>query len=129
MYGTVLLSDEERMPSHPLTELPVIFYKSLNRVEPVRDWLRELPEDDRRRIGFDLATVQVGWPVGMPLCRSLGGGLWEVRSNLPSRRIARLLFFVGQGRIGLVHGFIKKTQKTPSHEIDLARQRMEEMMR
>ena len=116
------------MSEYHLAELPVVFYKSSNGSEPVRDWLRELPDDDRRKIGFDLALVQVGWPVGMPLCRSLGGGLWEVRSNLPSRRIARLLFFVGQGRIGLVHGFIKKTQKTPPHEINLARQRMEEMV-
>jgi phage-related protein len=86
-----------------------------------------LPEEDRRKIGIDLATLQVGWPVGMPLCRSLGSGLWEVRTNLPSRRIARILFFVHEGRIGVVHGFIKKTRKAPPDEIDLARQRMKEM--
>jgi len=63
----------------------------------------------------------------MPLCRPLGNGLWEVRSSLPSRRIARLLFFVDGGRIGVVHGFIKKTQKTPADDLDLARQRMKEM--
>ena len=82
--------------------------------EPVRDWLRGLPVEDRQRIGRDLALVQYGWPVGMPLCRALGGGLWEVRSNLPSRRIARLLFFVHEGRIGIVIGFVKKTQRTPA---------------
>ena len=81
------------------------------------DWLRSLPVDDRRAIGTDLATVQFGWPLGMPLCRSLGTGLWEVRSALPSRRIARLLFFVDEGRIGVVHGFIKKTQKTPAEDL------------
>ena len=91
------------------------------------DWLRSLPVDDRRAIGTDLATVQFGWPLGMPLCRSLGAGLWEVRSALPSRRIARLLFFVGEGRIGVVHGFIKKTQKTPAEDLQLARRRMKEM--
>ena len=69
----------------------------------------------------------MGWPIGMPLCRSLGDGLWEVRSNLPSGRIARLLFFVDQGRIGVVHGFIKKTEKTPPDELALARKRMKEM--
>jgi phage-related protein len=88
-----------------------------------------LPADDRRAIGIDLATVQVGWPLGMPLCRSLGTGLWELRSALPSRRIARLLFFVGEGRIGVVHGFIKKTQKTPAEDLQLARRRMKEMQR
>jgi phage-related protein len=86
-----------------------------------------LPDDDRQTIGIDLATVQVGWPVGMPLCRSLGGGLREVRSHLPSRRIARILFFVHEGRRGVVNGFIKKTRKTPADEIELARKRMKEM--
>ena len=84
----------------------------------------------RRRftiIGTDLATVQFGWPIGMPLCRPLGSGLWEVRSSLPSRRIARVLFFVEGDRIGVVHGFIKKTQKTPADDLDLARRRMKEM--
>ena len=78
-------------------------------------------------IGTDLATVQWGWPVGMPLCRPLGQGLWEVRSALPSRRVARLLFFVHRDRIGVVHGFIKKTQKTPADDLELARRRMKEM--
>jgi phage-related protein len=82
-----------------------------------------LPEDDRRRIGIDLATIQVGWPVGMPLCRPLGDGLWEV----PSRRIAHVVFFLHAGRIGVVHGFIKKTQKTPPEELELARKRKQEM--
>jgi phage-related protein len=76
---------------------------------------------------MDLSTVQSGWPIGMPLCRPLGGGLWEVRCSLPSRRIARLLFFAEDGRIGVVHGFIKKTQKTPPEDITLARKRMKEM--
>jgi len=110
-----------------LSEIPIVFYSTSLGVEPVRDWLRSLPDDDRRKIGLDLATVQVGWPVGMPLCRSLGGGLWEVRSTLPSRRIARILFCVHEGRIGIVHGFIKQTRKTPRNEIELARKRMKEM--
>ena len=93
----------------------------------MREWLRSLPEADRRTIGLDLATVQVGWPVGMPLCRPLSAGLWEVRSTLPSRRTARLLFFVHEGRLGVVHGFIKKTQKTPPDDLALARKRMQEM--
>jgi phage-related protein len=115
------------MPGQYLREIPVVFYRTSTGVEPVRDWLRGLPDDDRRKIGLDLATVQVGWPLGMPLCRSLRGGLWEVRSSLPSRRVARLLFFVHEGLIGIVHGFIKKTPKTPPDEIELARKRMKEM--
>lgn len=110
-----------------LAEIPVVFYRSAAGSEPVREWLRSLPAEDRRVIGGDLATLQVGWPIGMPLCRALGGGLWEVRSSLPSRRIARLLFFVADDRIGVVHGFIKKTRKTPAEDIELARRRMKEM--
>jgi phage-related protein len=114
------------MPAR-LVEIPVVFYRSAAGAEPVREWLRDLPAADRRAIGGDLATLQVGWPIGMPLSRSLGGGLWELRSNLPSRRTARLLFFAAEGRLGIVHGFIKKTQKTPAADLDLARRRMKEM--
>ena len=111
----------------PPRAMPVVFYRTAQGVELIREWLRELPEEDRRRIGHDLALVQYGWPVGMPLCRPLGQGLWEVRCNLSSRRIARILFFVHEGRIGVVHGFIKKTQRTPPADLALARQRMQEM--
>lgn len=114
------------VPTHP-TEIPVVFYRSSGGAEPVREWLRGLPEADRRTIGLDLATVQTGWPVGMPLCRPLSAGLWEVRSALTSHRIARILFFVHEGRLGVVHGFIKKTQKTPPDDLALARKRMQEM--
>lgn len=115
------------MAGKRLIEIPVIFYCTARGSEPVLDWLRDLPQEDRRQIGHDLALIQLGWPVGMPLCRSLGDGLWEVRSNLPSHRIARLLFFAHEGRLGIVHGFIKKTQKTPSEDMAIARKRMKEM--
>jgi phage-related protein len=115
------------MATTRLTEIPVVFYRSAGGAEPVLDWLRHLPPDDRRAIGTDLATIQFGWPIGMPLCRPLGRGLWEVRSTLSSRRIARLLFFIQEERIGVVHGFIKKTQKAPPDDLDLARRRMKEM--
>lgn len=111
----------------PPAAMPVVFYRAAAGGEPVRDWLRDLPAADRQSIGRDLAVVQYGWPVGMPLCRALGGGLWEVRTSLPSRRIARVLFFVHEGRIGVVHGFIKKTQRTSPEDLVLARQRMQEM--
>ena len=78
-------------------------------------------------IGRDLMRVQFGWPVGMPLVRSMKDGLWEVRSILPSRRIARLMLCFHENKIVVLHGFIKKTQKTPGEDIDLARRRMGEV--
>ncbi len=69
----------------------------------------------------------MGWPIGMPLCRPLGGGLWETRSTLAGNRIARILFCVTRGYMVLVHGFIKKTQKTPEAELNLARKRQKEV--
>jgi phage-related protein len=78
----------------------------------VLDWLRGLGPKDRALVGQDLMRVQFRWSVGMPLCRPLGDGLWEVRSNLSSNRIARVLFcFTGQ--LVALHGFVKKTQKAP----------------
>jgi len=97
--------------------------------EPVREWLKQLPEDDRNIIGRDLQRVQYRWPVGMPLARSPAKGLWEVRTDLAGNRIARVLFFVEHGRIGVVHGFIKKTRKTPSADIRLALARKKEMLK
>ena len=90
------------------------------------DWLRALEPVDRNIIGQDLMRVQFRWPVGMPLCRPLGGGLWEIRSSLTSNRIARVLFCNVSGRIMALHGFIKKTQKTPDEALKLARKRMNE---
>lgn len=107
-------------------KLPVFFYRTRRGAEPVRDWLKALPAGERRVIGFDLDRVQKQWPVGMPLCRSLGSGLWELRSSLPGNRVARLMFFVEDDEIYVLHGFIKKTQKTPDDEIALARRRLKE---
>ena len=88
--------------------------------------MRALDLADRHAVGLDLMRVQYRWPVGMPLCRSLGDGLWEVRSALPSNRIARVLFSVHQGRIVALHGFVKKTRKTPNEDLVLARKRKRE---
>jgi phage-related protein len=104
----------------------VVFYRSKAGAEIVRDWLRALDERDRNAIGLDLMRVQFRWPVGMPLCRAMGDGLWEVRTSLPSNRIARVLFCVARDRIVVLHGFIKKTQKTPDEELALARKRKKE---
>jgi phage-related protein len=88
----------------------------------VREWLKALPEGERKQVGSDIKAVQYDWPLGLPLVDSLGDGLWEVRSRLPSR-IARTIFFVHDGTIILLHGFIKKTRATPDHERNLAKRR------
>jgi phage-related protein len=108
-------------------EVPVRFYRSETGKEPVRDWLRGLHSEDRRAIGLDLMRVQFGWPIGMPLVRSLKDGLWEVRSSLPSQRIARLVLCFHDNTLVVLHGFIKKTQKTPADDLSLARRRMTEV--
>ncbi len=106
--------------------LPLQFWRSNSGREPTRDWFKELPFKDRAVLGHDLKRVQYGWPIGMPLVKSLGGGLWEVRSSLPSNREARALFIVDQDGIVVLHGFIKKNQKTPLGDLNLARKRMKE---
>jgi phage-related protein len=108
--------------------IPLVFYRTRAGNEPVREWLKALPEDDRRAIGRNLQRLQYRWPVGMPLARPLTNGLSEVRTDLASNRIARVLFFVERGRIGIVHGFNKKTQRTPKPDLDLALRRMKEML-
>ena len=107
-------------------KMPVVFYRTRAGSEVVRDWLRRLDEKDRSAIGQDLMRVQYRWPVGMPLCRAMGEGLWEVRSDLPSNRIARLLFCVLEDKVLVLHGFIKKTQRTPDADLALARKRKRE---
>lgn len=106
--------------------IPVIFYRTRAGVGVVRDWVRALNAGDRNAIGQDLMRVQYRWPVGMPLCRAMGAGLWEVRSSLPSSRIARVLFCVHGGKILVLHAFIKKSQKTPDADLALARKRQRE---
>lgn len=101
--------------------LEVYFYSTASGNEPVKEWLRTLSKEDRRIIGYDIKTVQYGYPIGMPLTRMLQGtnGLEEVRSKL-SDGIARIIFYVENNTIILLHGFIKKTQKTPQKELDTA---------
>lgn len=108
-------------------KIPLVFYKSASGSEPVREWLKELDPEDRKAVGLDLMRAQWRWPVGMPLCRPMGDGLWEVRTELPSRRIARVLFCVHACQLVALHGFIKKTQKTPDDELKKARKRQKEI--
>jgi len=107
--------------------LPAAFYRLSSGREPVREWLKALSDDDRKIIGEDIKDVEFSWPIGMPLCRPLGKGLWEVRSELTQDRIARVLFCTHDGRMVLLHAFIKKTQKTPDADIELATKRKKEV--
>ncbi|HEU4619547.1 MAG TPA: type II toxin-antitoxin system RelE/ParE family toxin [Gammaproteobacteria bacterium] len=93
----------------------------------MRQWLKELDDADRRIVGQDIATAEFGWPVGMPVCRPLGKGLYEIRSHLARGRIARVIFCMTGQSMVLLHGFIKKTQKTPKVELELALKRMKEV--
>jgi phage-related protein len=103
------------------------FYETPAGSEPVRVWLKGLSANDRRTGGKDIAKVEYGWPIGMPYCRSMGGGLWEVRSDISDGCIARVLFCIAGGGMVLLHGFIKKTQQTPARELNLAKNRMKEI--
>ena len=103
--------------------LKVHFYRQKSGKEPVRTWLKNLTPGERKLIGQDIKTVQWGWPLGMPLVRNLGDGLWEVRTYLPEK-IARTIFCIREDQIILLHGFIKKTNKTPQKELALAKRRL-----
>ena len=100
--------------------IPLVFWQSSSGKEPVRDWLNALPREDQRIIGRDMAKLQFGWPIGMPICRSLGSGLWEVRSSLPSRREAKVIVTFLDGKLIALSAFIKKSQATPKAELQLA---------
>jgi phage-related protein len=115
------------MPGITPQKMSLLFYRNKNGIEPVREWLKELEQADRYAAGQDLMRLQWRWPVGMPLCRATGHGLWEVRTTLSGNRIARVLFSVHGRVLVALHAFIKKTQKTPDNELALARKRQKEM--
>lgn len=112
---------------HRTKRVPARFFRTALGSEPVRTWLKSLSREDCRSIGEDIKTVEFGWPVGMPTCRSLAGhkDLWEVRSKITGG-IARVIFMFSDGEMILLHGFVKKTQKTPQNELDLAIKRKKE---
>ena len=111
-----------------MKRVPAIFFRTATGNEPVREWLRAMGAEDRRRIGEDLKTVEFGWPVGMPTCRAMGDGLYEVRTRLDGNRIVRILFCIDRHqRMVVLHGFVKKTQKTPAQDLALALRRKQEI--
>jgi phage-related protein len=100
----------------------VVSFRTETGNEPVREWLKDLPKEEKKVIGEDIKTVQFSWPVGKPLVDHLGGQIWEVRSRLKDR-IARTLFTVHKQEIVLLHGFIKKDRRTPIDDLRLAKKR------
>ena len=115
------------MGSGNAQRIELIFYQTEAENVPVRDWLLGLSESNRREIGQDMQRVQFRWPVGMPLVRPMGKGLFEVRTSLPDGTIARVLFCFHQGELYALHGFIKKSQKAPATDLELARKRQKEV--
>jgi phage-related protein len=114
-----MVGDEKR--------LNVLFFRTEQGSEPVREWLLSLEKHERKIIGDDVLKVQYCWPIGKPLVGSLGKGIWEVRSRLGDR-IARVLFCVELQTMVLLHGFIKKTRKAPRYELELALKRKNQLM-
>ena len=110
-------------------QIEVRFFSQKSGAEPVHDWLLALGKEDRKRIGIDLKTAEFGWPIGMPVCKPIGQGIFEIRSDLTQGRIARVLFCIIDSHMVLLHAFIKKTQKTPPYELDVAIKRKKELMK
>ncbi len=107
--------------------IEVYFYKSSAGNEPVREWLLELDKDDKKSIGADIKAVEFGFPIGLPLVKKIDSGLWEVRSNLKSDKIARVLFTIKDSKMILLHGFIKKSQKLSKQDKQIAISRKKEI--
>ena len=121
-----MIQSSQRLKGVP--RLTVRFFRESTGSEPVRDWLKGLPNAEKREIGADIKTVQFGWPIGMPLVDHIDGGIWEVRTRLATR-LARVLFALEGNLIVLLHGFIKKERKTPKADLDLAKQRLKKIRR
>ena len=103
-------------------QVRAVFFRAREGTEPVREWLRSMPKEDRREVGLDIKTVEYGWPIDMLTCRSLGEELWEVRTKLPDREVRVIFFFEGAHMI-LTHGFVKKERGTPLADLRLAQDR------
>ena len=120
----IVADQEEEDPPRPLA-----FYETSTGRLPVRDWLLTLTKNDRMLIGIELAKIEYGWPIGMPLCRLLSSGMWELRTVISNNKQARVLFCVYDGYLWALNGFIKKTQKTPRSEINKGLNRMMELIK
>jgi phage-related protein len=110
-------------------KIALVFYRAASGREPVREWLKGLEEAERQAIGKDLLRAQWRWPLGMPLCRPMGSGLWEIRTDLRTKRTARVLLCLYREHLVALHGFIKKTRSTPDEDLTTARRRQKELER
>ena len=117
----------DRTRSEGTHRVELVFYQTESGNMPVRDWLLCLPEANRREVGQDLQRVQFRWPVGMPLVKPMGKGLFELRTSLPDGMIARVLFCFEDAELYALHGFIKKTRSAPAADLELARKRKREV--
>ncbi|HPA10511.1 MAG TPA: type II toxin-antitoxin system RelE/ParE family toxin [Treponemataceae bacterium] len=104
-------------------EIKVVFYKTPSGNEPVRTWLKSLPSNEKKKIGEDIKTVEMAWPIGLPLVRKMNSDLWEVRTHLHNK-ISRVFFTVWKVFMVLLHGIIKKSQKTPLDDLELAKRKL-----
>ncbi|MGN7611846.1 type II toxin-antitoxin system RelE/ParE family toxin [Magnetococcales bacterium HHB-1] len=109
-----------------LKKKSVVFFCSDSGAEPVRDWLRSLPQSDKKAIGQALQLLEYRWPLGLPMVRKMAPGLWELRVTL-AQRIVRVFFSVAQDHLVLLHGFIKKSQKTPQTDLQVVRRRQKQL--
>ncbi|KVA04454.1 hypothetical protein WI41_20315 [Burkholderia latens] len=108
--------------------LAVRFFRTASGSEPVREWLNALGQVERRTIGEQIKTVQLGWPLGMPLVRKMSKDLWEIRVTLPTRN-ARVLFTVVGNTMVLLHAFFKQSPATPSDALDVSVARLKTLAR
>ena len=104
-------------------KLKVVFFKTEQNNEPVRDFLKSLSSKDKKSVGADIMAIEMLWPIGYPTVRKLDTDLWEVRSDISDKRICRVMFTVSEKRMVLLHAFIKKTQKTPKDDMELGKKR------
>ena len=117
------------MDKPPVKKIIVKFYKTEAGNEPVKSWLKGLSREDRKTLGEDIKTVEIGWPLGMPLVRKLCDRLWEVRSDISDKRIARVLFTIKGSVMYLLHGFVKKAQSTPKTDLETAKDRRNNILK
>lgn len=119
-------------PIVPPKVIEVVFYQTEAGNEPAKDWLVELSREDRKLMGTAIKEAEFGWPLGLPVVRKMGANLWEVRQNLTGKKIGRMLFTVDNetdpSGMVLLHGFVKKSQKTPKTDLDTAKKRLKDYM-
>ena len=111
----------------PNKKIQARFYLTASGGNPVRDWIMDMSDDDKKLVGRAIQLVEFGWPIGMPYSRKLENDLWEVRANLTSGKIARVIFTLCGDEMVLLHGFVKKTQQTPLSELETARGRLKDV--